>query len=127
MPEDLRLGQIITFNISAAFVNQSSTETFENLLIDVEVDFMGYLLIPDYSKITGNLVTIELEIPYLTESSWMNISIEFLGTSTIQEFSQIFPFAVLPRWESNFTIQDIPDNLRLGQIITFNISSAFNS
>ncbi|RLI63793.1 MAG: hypothetical protein DRO88_09000 [Promethearchaeia archaeon] len=123
---NIRIGQTISFDIQASFLNVSSTETLYGASFFIYFDYPGQHLITEYYLDEFNHTTVEFIIPQDC-GSYLNITINYAGTSKIAPFSISTQYSVLPKWNITLSMQNIDGFTRIGQIIQFNITVSYDN
>jgi hypothetical protein len=70
---------------------------------------------------TASYITPEIEVGYDN----ITFFVDYAGTSTISYNASSLILNILPKWLSNITLEPLPSNIRIGQIINLNISGKF--
>ncbi|WP_457558035.1 hypothetical protein [Candidatus Harpocratesius sp.] len=122
---NFRIGQTITFDVYAEFLNPNSTESFYGASFYIIYDYPSQHLITEYYLDEFNRSTVDFLIPQDC-GDYLNVTIDYSGNSKILSFTYTYHFTVLPKWSITLNFQNLTGFTRIGQDIQFNVSVAFN-
>ncbi|MHA1728066.1 MAG: roadblock/LC7 domain-containing protein, partial [Promethearchaeota archaeon] len=123
-PTSIRIGQDVEFNVSANFSDSSCNETFHGLPLNIIYNYTNGPISIEYFIEESEKISPSFTIPQAC-GSWLNVTLDFGGTTKIQSFQITYQYLVLPKWDLSLTIDGIPESIRIGQDLLFDINATF--
>ncbi|MHA2001951.1 MAG: hypothetical protein ACTSVU_07675, partial [Promethearchaeota archaeon] len=120
----VRIGQTISFNITAGFLNLSCIESLYGREFTLSIENFGDLTIEKLFFGTQDFVEVTYIIPQDC-SDWMNISISFMETDTIKGFYHTFTYDVQSKWQLTLNFSSAPESLRQGEMFSLSVFGEF--
>lgn len=122
-----RIGEEFDLNILAKYLDSSCNFSFytESIFIIYEYEGMDPIIRQAWFGFSG-IIVIDYEIPQDC-GDWLNITLNFQGNSTIQSFMIVYTIDIWDKWDVNFEIVNIQEDLRHGAITDYNIQALFTN
>lgn len=125
MVGQIRQGYEISYNISGLFLNASSSESLDGLALSITINFGTTVYYYPDERISVNLVELAYSLPYQNNPEYMNITINFSGTSKIKAFSATLNYPILSRWTPVINVESSSNFPRQGETLIFSLSGGF--